>query len=447
MAYFAMYDGERTPVTEIPKGVDAFCPECGEVMRVWNPSTYARHLKHSKNIGGSGGGGGSGCSGGEGEDHERWKVFAYDALLDAFEPDTDPDAFDDETKAALLKEKGVDAPVSDKENRIGDVVMTFAEPDRQLGDGLIVEVQDQNKSKDLFLTTQDYIDQGFSVVWLYEEDFSDTAEKCLLDEVDFRHRAREAALEYAWPDVVAQRDQWEWTYPTDEIKNVREHTTSDSTTVPATIVRDWVLPTAAEYWGDAPWPARFPDADTTPEERHLLPYTLPTPKAEVPATFTREWVYPAEQKYWEETNWSERFEYPDVLPEERYRLQCATGHGTTLQVPATVPKHWVRPTTAEYWDERPWGERFDNADTYPIDSTPTETEAAYPAAWDYSANLKHLSVKNAPRNCGDCGERATVYVHGYGFRCGDCWDAPKELADAPSDRTGIDPRATTPTLD
>jgi len=32
----------------------------------------------------------------------------------------------------------------------------------------------------------------------------------------------------------------------------------------------------------------------------------------------------------------------------------------------------------------------------------------------------HLTEKNAPRSCGDCGEPATAYIHETGFYCGDC---------------------------
>ena len=41
----------------------------------------------------------------------------------------------------------------------------------------------------------------------------------------------------------------------------------------------------------------------------------------------------------------------------------------------------------------------------------------------------HLSRSNAPRLCGECGEPATAYVHGTGFRCGECAAVPAELAD------------------
>jgi len=39
----------------------------------------------------------------------------------------------------------------------------------------------------------------------------------------------------------------------------------------------------------------------------------------------------------------------------------------------------------------------------------------------------HLHENNAPRACGECGNRGTAYVHGVGFRCGDCGNVPGKL--------------------
>lgn len=397
MAYFANYDGKERPVTEIPKKTDANCVECGETMRVWNPDDAARHLKHIKNMRGSGGGGGgSDCSGGEGTQHQEWKVFAYDALVDAFDPETDPDAFDDDSKAALLKEKGVDAPASDKDYRVGDVVMTFAEPDPQLGDGLIVEVQDKHDDKDLFMTTQDYIEQGFSVVWLKEHHFGE--DSCTLDEIDFRHMARGSTVKYGWPEVAPDRDEWRPLGRQQRRQDGADFVAAEGkadTVVEANIPADWALPSPAEYWDNTWWYRRFPDRDGTPAEH--------------------------------------------------YRTEVAAGQtqpATTVE--ATLPHYWF---TRDVWEQSDWASRFHDRTPNVPDDANAEIEAAYPAAWDWEPNVYHLSEKNAPRNCVNCGDRATAYVHGHGFYCGFCWDAPDSLAEGPSDRTGISPQTTTSTLD
>ena len=41
-----------------------------------------------------------------------------------------------------------------------------------------------------------------------------------------------------------------------------------------------------------------------------------------------------------------------------------------------------------------------------------------------------LSTTNAGRSCDVCGDHATAYLHGDGFRCGDC------CPDAPDERPG-----------
>jgi len=132
------------------------------------------------------GGGGSGAKSdcetiAESTKHKVWKGFAADALLNMFgEGKVESWAgFDDGEKRELLQERSVDAPASEKEWRVGDVVMNFDERDEQLGNGIILEVQYKNKSKDENLVAKDYIEQDYSVVWLYEDDFA--KDHCRLD--------------------------------------------------------------------------------------------------------------------------------------------------------------------------------------------------------------------------------------------------------------------------
>ena len=48
----------------------------------------------------------------------------------------------------------------------------------------------------------------------------------------------------------------------------------------------------------------------------------------------------------------------------------------------------------------------------------------------------HLTEKNAPRSCGDCGEPATAYMHEKGFFCGECREgAPVDRAPAGEGRS------------
>jgi hypothetical protein len=56
--------------------------------------------------------------------------------------------------------------------RRADVLVTFQEPRGRFGEGIAVEVQYMNKQKDIDEVESDYLKEGYSVLWLYEEDFS-----------------------------------------------------------------------------------------------------------------------------------------------------------------------------------------------------------------------------------------------------------------------------------
>jgi hypothetical protein len=182
MAYRAIYDGEKRGAWMIPAGEDAYCEECDERMRVWREGAdgTARHLKHISNMGGGDGGGGTECGGGEDPDHVKWKNFAAERLQEIF---------GDNAMQKATVEGRIAAPVSSKEYRDADALIYFDDWDEQFGRGLAVEVQNENKDKNIPLTTVDYARQDIATVWLYEDDFA--ADGCKLNEVDFRHKARQ----------------------------------------------------------------------------------------------------------------------------------------------------------------------------------------------------------------------------------------------------------------
>ncbi len=57
--------------------------------------------------------------------------------------------------------------------RRADILVTFPAPQQPLGQGIAVEVQHKNNSKDLFATDQDYYEEGYSVLWLSKQHYSD----------------------------------------------------------------------------------------------------------------------------------------------------------------------------------------------------------------------------------------------------------------------------------
>lgn len=245
MPWIAEYEGETVAPREVPSGEDVTCPTCGNTMRVWRESSdgKARHFKHLGKIGkaeGEGGGGTACESVAESNKHKKWKSLAADRLEQLFEGNV----------AECRMERELGAPVSEKDRRNGDAVMEFESRDDQLGDGVVIEVQHRNESKDILETTSDYAEQGFAVVWTGADDY--LVDRCRLTEADVRKRARDAV----WPQEVPEQEEW---WGVSAFDRIQDGWTSGepSKEVPAEIVKDWVLPTPAEQWANTPWSARF----------------------------------------------------------------------------------------------------------------------------------------------------------------------------------------------
>lgn len=379
MAYIAIHDGQEKGAFEVPFQEDAYCLECGRQMRVWRESEdgTARHFGHVHNMrGGSGGGGG--CSGGEGDQHRKWKNFAAERLAEAFDG-----------VAEATVEKRLHAPHTDKDYRDADAVVTFSERDDQLGIGLAAEVQHKNDQKDIAATTRDYLKQDIAVAWLDQNDFSESG--CRLNETDFRHRAREIPS----PGYFGAGNLPNG-HPT------RHHV-------------DKRLHKIREYRADV----NNPEWDHTLEGREF----------HAPAKIPGEYIDEHAQRIWREQDWQKLFRrHTEIPPGKRERMRALTTSPTTTRNTevALPPEYWEW-LRRWYWLHTDFAEKLDppqhngvNADSDPV------VEAAFPTAWQYPnpSNYYRLSDKNAPRNCGNCGDEATVYVHGRGFRCGDCGNYP-----------------------
>ncbi|WP_324666071.1 hypothetical protein [Haloarcula sediminis] len=218
-------------------------------MRVWSKYSdgRARHFKHTENMGSDGsGGGGAACeSVAESDIHLKWKSLAADQLEEAFEG----------TVKDCEMEKRLAAPESDKNHRSGDAVVTFEQRDSQLGQGVVVEVQHKNESKDIDAATADFIAQDYAVVWTDKADFG--SDQWRMAEIDIRARAQEAA----WPEQVPEQTVWwqpgqnhrahqsEWQAARRELQLVD---------VPATLPREWHDEQARELWEQQSWHELFP---------------------------------------------------------------------------------------------------------------------------------------------------------------------------------------------
>lgn len=258
MPWIGLYEGEKKGAWQVPLQTDAECPTCGGRVRVWSEGVdgTASHFKHIDGMSGGNGGPGGGVqdcdSVAESDEHLKWKNLAAQRLATAFDV---PDE-------CVRVEMGLEAPVSAKERRIGDAVLVFPDRDEQLGRGVVVEVQHRNDNKDIEETTADYIKQDFSVVWTDESDFAD--DHCRLVEVDFRHRAREAA----WPEHVPSEEAWA-NDPNEyhRIQSRWQRAWADGLSISgatATLPPDWLDDLARRFYEETPWDELF--TAETPED-------------------------------------------------------------------------------------------------------------------------------------------------------------------------------------
>lgn len=148
MPYLGVLDGEEVVPPEVADGEIVMCPACDDEMSVIpsyerGRSFVSRHFRHK---------GASDCPG-ESDTHLKWKAIAYSKLENRY-----PDA-------TLTFEGAVG-------DRRADVLVEFPSPDESgLGNGVCVEVQHKNESKDVNSVTEDFLSHGYSVLWLDEDQF------------------------------------------------------------------------------------------------------------------------------------------------------------------------------------------------------------------------------------------------------------------------------------
>lgn len=176
MPWIANRDGEPvTPESASPQD-DLTCPSCDEEMYLIRSYTtqagtfYARHFAHNPSRDGQSDGAHSGC-GGESDVHKRLKSIAHSKLYTLF---------DDRIETIEQEMQVPDA------GKIADIGVVFDEPidghdliaasdtiTGVIGDRLAVEVQYKNELKDIEATERAYTQHGYSVLWLYPDQFSD----------------------------------------------------------------------------------------------------------------------------------------------------------------------------------------------------------------------------------------------------------------------------------
>lgn len=136
----------------LPHQVDdgvVFCPSCNGEMTVresyWNQGKHiSRHFSHKQKR--------TDCTA-ESPTHQKMKAIAGSTLDDLF-------GFGE----VLIEEQ-----IS--KSHIADLVVEFDKSFIPLGKGIIVEVQHKNKGKELKEVTEAYLQEGYSVIWMWPSDF------------------------------------------------------------------------------------------------------------------------------------------------------------------------------------------------------------------------------------------------------------------------------------
>ncbi|WP_254824921.1 hypothetical protein [Haloglomus halophilum] len=388
MPVFGIYQGNRRHVSEVPFREDTQCPECGGRLRKWREASDGTipHFKHTDAMGHGEGGRGSSSACitvAESEEHKHWKHLAEAKLRALF----------GERLEFLGQEYRLEAPVSGKEHRDADVAARFVDRDEQFGEGLAIEVQHKNVSKDIQGTTDDYVAQDFAVAWLDSNDFG--RYKCKLDETDLRHRTRQAV----WPERVPPRSQW----------------------------------------GSAP--ASYRELMQSRSVDKLLKKY----EQGAPATLPLEWHDEQARRIWRTQDWESLFSRSDVPRWILRGLVSTQSHGP-LPHP-TLPPVFADQMAATLWNAHPWKQKFEPAEDYLSDITegrsrrtaevafaPWFDEETWKRWWRDGAVyhdhklaevIVRLNTENASRRCTDCGEPAVYNIIekelGYnGFYCGDC---------------------------
>lgn len=152
MPFFVRQNGKVVD-TETHDGDDNLhCTECNASMSVVasfprNGTFVSKHFRHP-----SGGTGSSGCGGGESDRHREMKLIALHKLQHQF----------DHAVASTEQKIG---------DNIADVYLRFDEPHDDYGYGFAVEVQYKNKGKDIEAANDNYLNHGYTPVWVWEDQF------------------------------------------------------------------------------------------------------------------------------------------------------------------------------------------------------------------------------------------------------------------------------------
>ncbi|WP_415380472.1 hypothetical protein [Halosimplex sp. TS25] len=290
------------PHDNFDDSADIMCVNCGapshhvsaHTKNEQNPNKQdiftPAHFRHNPDEGDS-------CAGGESDIHIRRKNVALSKAMTEFDCD--------EERSRTEEFVG--------DNR-ADARAVFTETHDTYGRGLAIEYQHKNESKDIEAVTEEYLSEGYTPVWLWEEQFSEDDR-----DVDLFG----GTVVPVWPNAVPEQSEWggEFDYEPFRRSRIMPYNVSSNHALRA-IVPTQITP--GKLWG-----VQFTAAQVT--------YRMPP-----------EWHDDQAQRIWNETSWEDIFnppeDYLDIWP--------------YAKVPASLPGEWSADVLREWWDESDWAAKF-----------------------------------------------------------------------------------------
>lgn len=401
-----------------------------------------RHFRRNRRGGNSGrttpSTGGNSGGGGESREHKLGKAVALSKALAEFD----------------CSEWGFEEYLGEKR---ADAYVTFVEPHSEYGKGLAIEYQYKNEQKDITAATMNYAREEYTTVWVFADQLDTSGKYPNID-------LFAGAVYTPWPLAIPKSDQWRGLGLLADLQQRWTnawHNRLTTSSVPATLPREWNDKQAQRVWRAQPWEALFPDVNTdsieTQYEAELFLEEVQTEARDnstLRISLPPELVDEVAQRLWRNQSWESLFPpvrggdrgelHDDVTyPLELYLRDARDGAGSpTIEIDVTP---WL--TTDEVWswyecgyeqhttvrDELPHPQRWSGTTDVAAGITPTvpPRRVVLPPAflethrdelesiWRVYAKseydqAKRLSPNNASRSCSECGSAATWYVRTQG---------------------------------
>ncbi|WP_152420550.1 hypothetical protein [Halorubrum tebenquichense] len=303
-----------------------------------NGAFVARHFRHNHS------GGDRNCSlgGGESDIHERRKTIALSKALVEFDGE--------------CADWGLEEQIGSK---WADAYVEFERPHPKYGHGLAIEYQHKNVSKNRGESTENYLTEGFTTVWLWDEQFTDNENVDLFG----------GEVVTVWPAAVPDQAEWSSTEgfkfdihplrswvtaeqnnsPDRQLRSTSDRVTRhrqqaqkvwdldlpDSPSVTVRFPEEWYDHCIRSLWDIAPWDLRFDDLDAYDSEEYVAAIRDPDPEIEHSVILPTEYYRELATELRREVPWEEFF--PGTIFETNEYLYHPRSGAQSARVKANVP--------------------------------------------------------------------------------------------------------------